>query len=196
MAPVMGVIGSGKTTNDILPLLQGKATPGATVNIYIDGVLQPTTVTADATSGAWNYQLSTPLTNGTAYNFTVSQTVGGAESGQSPNYTITIDTVAPLAPIITSIIDDVTPGTGTLDKGQLTNDSRPTFNGTGEAGATITLYDGNGVYATTTVNSSGFWSYTPTNAPGEGPHDFTVRATDAAGNQALPPTVSALLSIP
>lgn len=179
----MGVIGSGKTTNDILPLLQGKATPGATVNIYIDGVLQPTTVTADATSGAWSYQLSTPLTNGTAYNFTVSQTVGSAESGQSPNYTITIDTFAPQAPIITSIIDDVTPGTGTLDKGQLTNDSRPTFNGTGEAGATITLYDGNGVYATTTVNSSGFWSYTPTNALGEGPHDFTVRATDAAGNQ-------------
>lgn len=176
------MIGNGKTTNDTLPLLQGTATPGATVNIYQNGTLLDT-VTADATSGAWSYQLSTPLTNGTAYNFTVSQTVGGAESGQSPNYTITIDTVAPLAPTIASIIDDVTPGTGTLDKGQLTNDSRPTFNGTGEAGATITLYDGNGVYATTTVNSSGFWSYTPTNALGEGPHDFTVRATDAAGNQ-------------
>ncbi|ATF48494.1 large repetitive protein [Citrobacter werkmanii] len=182
VAPVMGVIGSGKTTNDTLPLLQGTATPGATVNIYQNGTLLDT-VTADATSGAWSYQLSTPLTNGTAYNFTVSQTVGGAESGQSPNYTITIDTVPPLAPTIASIIDDVTPGTGTLDKGQLTNDSRPTFNGTGEPGATITLYDGNGVYATTTVNSSGFWSYTPTNALGEGPHDFTVRATDAAGNQ-------------
>lgn len=182
VAPVMGVIGNGKTTNDTLPLLQGTATPGATVNIYQNGTLLDT-VTADATSGAWSYQLSTPLTNGTAYNFTVSQTVGGAESGQSPNYTITIDTVAPLAPTIASIIDDVTPGTGTLEKGQLTNDSRPTFNGTGEAGATITLYDGNGVYATTTVNSSGFWSYTPTNALGEGPHDFTVRATDAAGNQ-------------
>ncbi|QCA17382.1 BapA prefix-like domain-containing protein [Citrobacter freundii] len=182
VAPVMGVIGNGKTTNDTLPLLQGTATPGATVNIYQNGTLLDT-VTADATSGAWSYQLSTPLTNGTAYNFTVSQTVGSAESGQSPNYTITIDTVAPLAPTIASIIDDVTPGTGTLDKGQLTNDSRPTFNGTGEAGATITLYDGNGVYATTTVNSNGFWSYTPTNALGEGPHDFTVRATDAAGNQ-------------
>lgn len=182
VAPIMGVIGNGKTTNDTLPLLQGKATAGATVNIYQNGTLLDT-VTADATSGAWSYQLSTPLTNGTGYNFTVSQTVGVAESGQSPNYTITIDTDAPLAPTITSIIDDVSPGTGSLDKGQITNDSRPTFNGTGEPGATITLYDGNNIYATTTVNSSGLWSYTPTNALGEGPHDFTVRATDAAGNQ-------------
>ena len=182
VAPIMGVIGNGKTTQDTLPLLQGKATAGATVNIYQNGTLLDT-VTADATSGAWSYQLSTPLTNGTGYNFTVSQTVGVAESGQSPNYTITIDTDAPLAPTITSIIDDVSPGTGSLDKGQITNDSRPTFNGTGEPGATITLYDGNNIYATTTVNSSGLWSYTPTNALGEGPHDFTVRATDAAGNQ-------------
>ncbi|WP_337222154.1 Ig-like domain-containing protein, partial [Escherichia coli] len=70
-----------------------------------------------------------------------------------------------------------------LDKGQITNDSRPTLNGTGEAGATITLYDNGITYATTTVNSNGFWSFTPTDALGEGNHLFTARATDAAGNQ-------------
>ena len=186
IAPIMGVIGNGKTTNDTLPLLQGTATAGATVKIYIDGGTPPITVTADAVSGAWSYQLPTPLTNGTTYNFTVSQTVGGITSGLSPNYAITIDTTAPQAPTITSIIDDVAPGTGSLDKGQITNDSRPTLNGTGEPGATITLYDNGVAYATTTVNSNGFWSFTPTAPLGEGDHLFTARATDAAGNQGDP----------
>ncbi len=182
VAPGMGEIGSGKTTNDTLPRLQGTATAGATVTIYQNGA-SIATVTADAVSGAWSYQLLTPLTNGTTYNFAVSQTVNSIPSGQSPNYAITIDTTAPLAPLITSIIDDVSPGSGPLDKGQITNDSRPTLNGTGEAGATITLYDNGIAYATTTVNSSGFWSFTPTDALGEGNHLFTARATDAAGNQ-------------
>ena len=182
VAPIMGLVGNGKTTNDTLPLLQGTATAGATVTIYQNGA-SIDTVTADAVSGAWSYQLPTALTNGATYNFAVSQIVGGIASGLSPNYAITIDTSAPLAPAITSIIDDVAPGTGSLDKGQITNDSRPTFNGTGEAGATITLYDNGVAYATTTVNSNGFWSFTPTDALGEGDHLFTARATDAAGNQ-------------
>ncbi|MBS6212428.1 MAG: large repetitive protein, partial [Proteus hauseri] len=144
------------------------------------------TVTADAVSGAWRYPLSTPLTNGTTYNFTVSQTVNSEPSGLSPNYAITIDTAAPQAPAITSVIDDVLPGTGSLDTGQITNDARPTFNGTGEAGATITLYDKGIAIGTTTVSGSGYWSYTPTNGLGEGEHIFTARATDAAGNQGDP----------
>lgn len=115
----MGVIGNGKTTNDTLPLLQGTATAGATVNIYINGTLLPITVTADAVSGAWSYQLPDPLTNGVTYNFTVAQTVNGILSGQSPNYAITIDTTAPQAPTITSIIDDVAPELDRWIKGKL-----------------------------------------------------------------------------
>lgn len=184
VAPGIGLIGNGNTTNDTLPLLQGTATAGATVSIFQNGALL-TTVTADAVSGAWSYQLPTALTNGTTYNFSVSQTVNSISSGQSPNYAITIDTTAPLAPTITHIVDDVSPGTGSLDKGQITNDSRPTLNGTGEAGATITLYDNGIAYATTTVNSNGFWSFTPADGLEEGTHDFTVRATDAAGNQGV-----------
>ncbi|KAA0550799.1 BapA prefix-like domain-containing protein [Citrobacter braakii] len=185
IAPIMGVIGNGKTTNDTLPLLQGTATAGASVTIYQNGA-SIATVTADAVSGAWSYQLPTALTNGITYNFTVTQTVDGTPSGLSPNYAITIDTTPPQVPTITSIIDDIAPGTGSLDKGQITNDSRPTFNGTGEAGATITLYDNGIAYATTTVNSNGFWSFTPTAPLGEGDHIFTARATDAAGNQGDP----------
>lgn len=185
-APTIGIIANGKTTNDTLPLLQGTATAGATVNIYINGVLQVPPVIADAVSGTWSYQLPAPLTNGATYNFTVSQTVGGIPSGQSPNYAITIDTTAPLAPSITAVTDDVAPVTGNVGSGQSTNDTRPTLSGTGEIGATITVYDGGVSIGTTTVNNSGNWSFTPQNALNDGPHTFTVRATDAAGNQGVP----------
>ncbi|WP_213133516.1 BapA/Bap/LapF family large adhesin [Citrobacter sp. FP75] len=179
--PGTGDIGNGKTTNDTQPTLQGVATAGADVHIYQNGILL-TTVTADASTGVWSYTLPTALADGTTWNYAVSQTVNGDTSGMSPNYAITIDTTAPLAPSITAVTDDVAPVTGNVGSGQSTNDTRPTLSGTGEIGATITVYDGGVSIGTTTVNSSGNWSFTPQNALNDGPHIFTVRATDAAGN--------------
>lgn len=184
VSPVTGIVGSGKTTNDTLPTLQGVATAGATVNIFQNGSFLAS-VTADAASGAWSYQLSTSLTNGTTYNFAVAQVVSGVESGRSPEYAITIDTSAPLAPAITSVTDDVAPLVGTVNNGKSTNDTQPTINGTGEAGATITVYDNGVAIGTTVVNGSGNWSFTPSGTLGEGGHTFTARATDAAGNQGV-----------
>ncbi|HCW0181164.1 TPA: BapA prefix-like domain-containing protein [Citrobacter freundii] len=184
VAPGTGDIGNGKTTNDTQPTLQGVATAGADVNIYQNGLLL-TTVPADASTGAWSYTLPTALADGTTWSYAVSQTVGSDTSGKSPNYVITIDTTAPLAPSITAVTDDVAPVTGNVGSGQSTNDARPTLSGSGEIGATITVYDGGVSIGTTTVNSSGNWSFTPQNALNDGSHTFTVRATDAAGNQGL-----------
>ena len=178
-------IGNGKTTNDTQPTLQGVATAGADVNIYQNGILL-ITVPADASTGAWSYTIPSALADSTTWNYAVSQTVGLDTSGQSPNYAITIDTTAPLAPSITAVTDDVAPVTGNVGSGQSTNDTRPTLSGTGEIGATITVYDGGVSIGTTTVNNSGNWSFTPQNALNDGPHTFTVRATDAAGNQGAP----------
>lgn len=177
-------IGNGKTTNDTQPTLQGVATAGADVNIYQNGILL-ITVPADASTGAWSYTIPSALADGTTWNYAVSQTVGADTSGLSPNYAITIDTTAPLAPDITAVTDDVAPVTGNVGSGQSTNDTRPTLCGTGEIGATITVYDGGVSIGTTTVNSSGNWSFTPQNALSDGTHTFTVRATDAAGNQGV-----------
>ncbi|MDM3289158.1 Ig-like domain-containing protein [Citrobacter sp. Ce105] len=175
---------NGKTTNDTQPTLQGVATAGADVHIYQNGILL-ITVPADASTGAWSYTIPSALADGTTWNYAVSQTVGLDTSGLSPNYAITIDTTAPLAPDITAVTDDVAPVTGNVGSGQSTNDTRPTLSGTGEIGATITVYDGGVSIGTTTVNSSGNWSFTPQNALSDGTHTFTVRATDAAGNQGV-----------
>jgi len=177
-------IGNGKTTNDTQPTLQGVATAGADVHIYQNGILL-ITVPADASTGAWSYTIPSALADGTTWNYAVSQTVGLDTSGLSPNYAITIDTTAPLAPDITAVTDDVAPVTGNVGSGQSTNDTRPTLSGTGEIGATITVYDGGVSIGTTTVSSSGNWSFTPQNTLSDGTHTFTVRATDAAGNQGV-----------
>lgn len=57
--------------------------------------------------------------------------------------------------------------TGTLDNGALTNDSRPTLNGTGEAGATIRILDNGVEIGSATVDQSGNWRFHPERAARE-----------------------------
>jgi hypothetical protein len=40
------------------------------------------------------------------------------------------------------VLDDVAENTGPITSGQVTNDSTPTFSGTGEAGATLNVMEG------------------------------------------------------
>ena len=56
----------------------------------------------------------------------------------------------------------------------------PTLSGTTEAGATVRVYDGGALIATTAANGSGAWSVTVTLAVGS--HSLTVTASDSAGN--------------
>ncbi|MGK7246603.1 Ig-like domain-containing protein [Buttiauxella agrestis] len=85
--------------------------------------------------------------------------------------------------MITSVVDDVTPVTGSLTNGQLSNNPRPTLNGTGEAGSTVAIFDnGTTLLGTTQVQANGTWNFTPDTNLGDGSHVFTTSATDAAGN--------------
>lgn len=53
--------------------------------------------------------------------------------------------------MVTEILDDFAPVTGTLTDGSFTNDQTLTINGTGEAGSTITIYDNGTVIGTANV---------------------------------------------
>jgi hypothetical protein len=119
------------------------------------------------------------------HSFTVTATVGSDTSPLSPPTSVTIDTVPPAAPSIGTVIDDVGPVTGAITSGQATNDNRPTVNGTGTPGDTITLYDGTTVLGTATVGLTGNWSITPSlaNSLVDGSHSLTITATDPAGNE-------------
>jgi hypothetical protein len=88
----------------------------------------------------------------------------GNVSGASAARTITVDTVAPAV--------NVTSGpTGT------TNNASPSFGFTAEAGAATTCQMDAGAFATCTSPAA-------YGGLGDGPHTFTVRATDPAGNSA------------
>ncbi|EDV4563223.1 BapA prefix-like domain-containing protein [Salmonella enterica subsp. enterica] len=180
---IQGNIAAGGATDDTTPTLRGTTDIGSTVEVFIDGD-SAGFATVD-TSGNWIFEIATPLSE-SAHNFTVQATNANGQGGLSAPVGITIDLSAPAQPVITSATDDVPGMTGTLDNGALTNDSRPTLNGTGEAGATIRILDNGVEIGSATVDQSGNWRFTP-NAPLESnTHLFTAVATDPAGNSGQP----------
>ena len=146
----------------------------------------------------------TPNTNGGTASITVTAgsytDTAGNTGGAGATPALSFDTLAPSAPstpVMTAASD-----TGTSNHDNITRNTTPTFTGTAEAGATVTLYDSDGVTVLgTAVATGGNWSITPT-ALAEGTHTLTVRATDSAGNigsasaglavtiDTTPPTVS------
>ena len=175
-----GNLNSGDLTNDDKPTLSGTAEANSTVKIYDNGNLIGT-VNADGT-GAWTFTPTTALGQG-SHNLTVTATDAANNVSQpSAAFNINVDSIAPTAPTITLVNDDVGTVTGPVSNGGATNDPTPTLSGSGEPGSTITIYDGLNPLGTTTVNGSGTWTFTPTTPLLDGPHAFTVTASDAAGN--------------
>ncbi|MBG4744206.1 BapA prefix-like domain-containing protein [Pseudomonas aeruginosa] len=138
--------------------LSGTAEPGATVTLT-DGNGNPIgQVTADG-SGNWSFTPSTPLPNGTVVNATATDPSGNASSPAS----VTVDAVAPAAPV-------VNPSNGTA------------LSGTAEPGAPVALTDGSGnPIGQVTADGSGNWSFTPSTPLPNGTV-VNATATDASGN--------------
>ncbi|MBZ9636282.1 VWA domain-containing protein [Clostridium sp. FP1] len=76
-----------------------------------------------------------------------------------------------LPPVITIPIDKTT-----------TNINKPTIAGTGEVGATVTVYDNVKPIGTATVAPDGKWSLVPANALIDGEHEITAKQTEVGGN--------------
>ncbi|KSC40691.2 Ig-like domain repeat protein [Pseudomonas paraeruginosa] len=138
--------------------LTGSAEPNSTVTLT-DGNGNPIAeVTADG-SGNWTYTPSTPIANGTVVNVVARDAAGNS----SPPATVTVDSSAPPAPVIN-------PSNGT------------TISGTAEAGASVTLTDGNGnPIGQVTADGSGNWSYSPATPLANGTV-IVATATDPTGN--------------
>ena len=165
-SPDTGVAGDHITDANTLTLT-GTAVANSTVKVF-DGSTQVATTTADS-SGGWTLT-TTKLADG-SHSLTATDTVSGTTSAASAALSVTIDTVAPNAPVETgaSIVSGTT-------KVQLT--------GTAEANSTLQVFDGTIQVGTATANSSGAWSLT-TGTLASGSHSFTAKATDAAGNTSL-----------
>ncbi|QVV61185.1 BapA/Bap/LapF family large adhesin [Leclercia sp. Colony189] len=176
----------GLSSNDATPTLTGTAIPGSVVTVYLDGSTTPLgTVTADATTGAWSLPVATALSEG-SHSFSVTATVDGQTSGQSPEATVNIDLTPPAAPALGTLVDNVGTVTGSVVSGTPTNDNQPTLNGTATPGDVITIYAGDTVLGTVPVSATGAWSFTPAEPLADGTYTLLLTATDPAGNQSQP----------
>ena len=174
MAPAAPTIDSpadGTVTNDSTPTISGTAEANSTVSVYADGNLLGTT-TANG-SGNWTFTPGAPLADAT-YEFTATSTDAANNTSVDSNAVdVTIDTVAPAAPVVTSPVD-----------GSSTNDNTPTISGTAEANSTVDVYVDGNVVGTTTADGSGNWSMVSRRSP-PAPRIATAIATDAAGNDSV-----------
>ncbi|MBD3791324.1 MAG: hypothetical protein IE918_04115 [Campylobacterales bacterium] len=144
---------------------------GETPNLYIDGELVPSTF--DPVNNI--ITPVDPLPDG-PHTVTVTVTDSHGESPQSPGLDIIIDTTPPA---LTALLDPAS-DSGVVGDG-ITNDTTPTISGTGEEGAAIRVVI-NGETLTTTVDSGGNWSVTPTVPLDDGSYTAAVSETDIAGN--------------
>ncbi|MDC0714124.1 Ig-like domain-containing protein [Stigmatella sp. ncwal1] len=167
--PVVITPANGSTTQDNTPTYSGTADAGSTVTIIVDGV--PVGTTTASTGGSWSFTPTAPLLDG-SHTVKATATDGvGNTSPESNTNTFIVDTTAPAAPVV------VTPANGAV-----LTDNTPTYSGTAEAGATVTLIVDGAPVGTTTANTSGAWSFTPAVPLADGSHSVKATATDAAGN--------------
>jgi hypothetical protein len=184
--PRTGLVSNGGSTNDQQPDFRGKAEPLSEVEITLDGVVVARVpVNAD---GDWSWTPSTPLGEG---NHTVSLVVidpVGNPSLPTPDFNFTVDITPPVmipsAFDMDNVIDDVGMKTGPIARDSITDDNRPTFNGSGlDAGDTVEVWDvlTNELLGTAIVKADGTWSFTPDEDMSEGPHSVSVTIVDPAG---------------
>ncbi len=166
-APVVTAPANGTTVTTATPVLSGTASANATVTIYLDAAqLAQTAATA---GGAWSFTPGTPLSQGTHAAYATASNAGGTSANSTSN-SFTVDSIAPLAPVIVTPANTATIGTTT-----------PTIAGTAEANAVITLTIDGGAGVTTTANAGGNWNYT-TGVLTLTAHTVAATARDAAGN--------------
>lgn len=164
-------------TNNTVPTFTGSAEAGSTVRIYDGATLIGTGV---ATGGTFTIPSST-LTS-TTHTITARATdPAGNVSVSSAASVIVVDTTAPAAPsapVLTAASDS---GRSSTDR--ITNDTTPTFSGTAENSATVTVYDG-AVASGSGLSLSGNWTATSSSLT-DGVRTITARSTDLAGNTSV-----------
>jgi predicted Zn-dependent protease len=104
----------------------------------------------------------------------------GGESNPSTVYPVTIDTVAPPAPVISGFSPQ-----STSTSGNVSSSATPTLSGTAQANSTVEIFRNGTLLGSTPATSSGSWSYTVSSALSNGSYSFTAKAVDLAGNTSV-----------
>ena len=140
-------------------------------------------------NGNWSFMPDAALSEG-EHDFTFEAVdAAGNSSGESAAVEYVVDSVAPEAVNLSTVVI-------TDEAGEITNpaetqsDSKLTFSGSDlEPGATVTLYDKGEAIGETPVAEDGSWQFTAEAGLYDGSHELTFVTTDAAGNSSDPSAV-------
>ena len=164
------------TWDDGTGTLTGTAEPGSTVIVRDADGTELGRAVADPVTGAWSLPVETALPEGRTELTVVAEDAFGNTSEPTTVVVAVPDTTPPAPPVVTS-------------PPQLTNPTGP-ITGTAEPGSTVVVRDANGtIIGTGVADSSGKWSVTLPALP-VGDTALTIVATDAAGNESAPTTVT------
>ncbi|WP_036038113.1 Ig-like domain-containing protein, partial [Leminorella grimontii] len=185
---IKGNVASGGSTDDSRPTISGTGTAGDTIVVYAkdstgNHEIGRATVAED---GTWTLRPASPLLSGNNDLTAVEIDPAGNATDPCAKYSIALDSSRPTPPVIVTVVDDEGAITGTLQKGDVTDDSTPTLNGTAQAGSTVRIYDGATLLGSITADASGNWSFTPTTALTDGSHNLTATATNSIGQTSEP----------
>jgi hypothetical protein len=193
VSPGTAPIISGGVTNDSSPTFNGTTSPGATsVRVSVNG---GAAVTVSVTADAWEFTPATALADG-AYTFSFKAVDASDVESAPANFSLTVDTISPLPPTITSVTDNSLSSPVAIINGGNAYDSTPTFTGTVAADvvtAQVSVDGGAPIALTLTSNA---WSFTPATALTAGPYVFSFTATDSADNESAATTFSLTVSEP
>ncbi|MDX8391446.1 MAG: Ig-like domain-containing protein, partial [Mariprofundaceae bacterium] len=176
------------TTNSTTPTINGTATLGVGENMTV--TVGGATYNVIPSGGIWSLDLSTATaasgslslnTNGTNQVVaTITDAASNAASDATTGELIISDTTPPAVPVISA------PAAGAS-----LISTTPTISGTGEAGATLKVFDTDGttLIGTTTVDGAGNWTLISASLT-QSSHTLHVKQTDAAGNVSPEKTVS------
>ncbi|MGU3522788.1 Ig-like domain-containing protein [Enterobacteriaceae bacterium C23F] len=182
---------NGETTDDTQPELKGTAEAGSVVSIYDGETKLGEAIVGE--DGTWTFTPAEPLGEGShSLTATATDAVGNTSAPSAP-WVVVIDVTAPDQPAIdgegpgiSGVTDNKEPTVGAIENGGATNDSKPTFNGTGTPGDTIIIIDGDTQIGEAPVKEDGSWEFTPTTDLDDGEHEISVIIQDPAGNQSDP----------
>ncbi|HCS4673908.1 TPA: Ig-like domain repeat protein, partial [Escherichia coli] len=152
------------------PTLTGTAEAEATLVLEISG--HRYTFEADA-SGRWSFTLPDALGEG-EHNYTLTSTDKAGNSTVTQGQ-LTIDMTGPQLSQQLDISNNVLTG-------NVLGNNQPTLSGSTEPGLTVTVTVGDKIYQVV-ADDDGNWSFTVPVVLENKTWDYTVTATDAAGNQ-------------
>ncbi|MBI3904393.1 MAG: Biofilm associated protein A, partial [Pseudomonas fluorescens] len=92
----------------------------------------------------------------------------------------------PSTPAIGGVHDSVGSVQGLIENGGSTDDTSPTFTGTGTPGNTVIIKDNGQVIGEVVIGTDGNWLFTPTTPLPEGAHSIVVTEKDPSGNVSAP----------